>query len=189
MSNEENVVEMEEQEKRPFNIYRILLISIISLVLSFVLIVIIYNSDWYTNKIMLIKQSKNSQLSKVLKYSYLNKYERGQLKVNLTLSNVDDEIMNIFRGQLGEDAWLIRLYFLDEENYKLAELNFPIGDFMHADKGVYSAQGVLTIDKKTIRKIKSVQPMYREFLNFTYKDFIKYTVEKYQEAMNNLLDF
>lgn len=149
----------------------------------------IYNSDWCINKTMNVKSVENVQLSKILKYSYSNKYENGQLKVTLTLYNVDDEIMNLARKELEEKAWLMKIYFCDKENYKLAELNLPIGDFVHYDKGVYSVQGTIAIDKKTIKKVKFIQSLYREFLNFKYKDLMNKYWTEYNKAMDNLFSF
>ena len=64
MSNEDNTIERTENKKEPVNIWKVSLISLILLGLLIWGCISIYNSDWFINKTMAIKEGKDIELGK-----------------------------------------------------------------------------------------------------------------------------
>lgn len=191
MSNEDNTIERTENKKEPVNIWKVSLISLILLGLLIWGCISIYNSDWFINKTMAIKEGKDIELGKKIKYSYCSKYENNKLKIKFDISNADEKIINITRNYLDESEYLIKLIFNDKDGFKLAEMDLPVGKFVHSseDKDVYYIQSSIRMEKNTIRKIKEIRPIYREILDKNYDDMQKKITNTYKKAFNNLFNF
>ena len=191
MTDEENVVETVEQKKEPVNIWKILLISLVSIGVAVALCVGIYNSDWFINKTLQIKRANDLKLGKHTTWSYVSKYENNRLKMNLTFKNVDEKIMKIADNYLDKDEDIVQLVFMDKDGFKLAELKIPKEDFVHitSEKGQYSVQCSLMIDKKNIRQIESIEPKYKGCLDMRYSEMMKEIDSRYRKTVNNLFGF
>ena len=192
MADEEQIAETyTKEDKSPVNIWKILLICLVSFGLIVAICLGIYNSDWFINKTLKIKKVDDAKLGRNATWSYINKYEDNVLKINLTVKNVDEKVMKIVDNYWKEDEDLMQLVFVDKDGFKLAELAIPKGNFVHitSEKGQYTAQSSLKIEKRDVRKIKDIEPKYREVLDIRYDDLIKEIDSRYRRAVGNLFGF
>ncbi len=191
MADEENIVEIEETKKKPINVWKIALISLVSIGIFIALCINIYNSDWYINQTLHIKKATDIPLGKNVTWSYNNKYEGNLLKINLTLKNIDDKVMKIADKYLKEDEDLLFLVFVDKDGFKLTELKISKNELIHTSDidGQYMAQCSLMLDKKVVRKIRDIDPKYRAILDMKYDDMLKEIDSRYRKAISNLFGF
>jgi len=191
MANEENAVETVEQKKEPVNIWKVLLISLVSIGVIVASCVGIYNSEWFINQTLHIKRAEDIKLGKHTTWSYVNKYEGNRLKLQLTVKNVDEKVMKMAENYFDEDDYLLNLVFEDKDGFKISELKIPKEDFVriNSEKGQYNIQTSLMVDKTNVRKIKSISPTYREALDLRYDEMMKQIDSRYRKAVSNLFGF
>ena len=76
MADEEKIVETSvEDKKESVNIWKVLLISLVSIGIITASCIGIYNSDWFINQTLHIKKAEDLSLGKHIKWGYSNKYE------------------------------------------------------------------------------------------------------------------
>lgn len=153
---------------------KILSIIVISIILLFILGICIYDSDWYINKTIQIKEGNNIQLSKKIKYNYISKYENGSLKIRLEFFGVEKDVFELASMTLNEKEFLIRLKFSDQEGFKIAEKEIFKNSFTYSTnpKGAYIVHAILSMDKQTVRKIKYMDIDYRKYLTSSYDEVL-----------------
>ncbi len=191
MADEENVVETVEKKKEPVNIWKVLLISLVSIGVIVASCIGIYNSEWFINQTLHIKKAEDIKLGKHTTWSYVNKYEGNRLKLQLTVKNVDEKVMKMAENYFDEDDYLLNLVFEDKDGFKISELKIPKEDFVriNSEKGQYNIQTSLMVDKTNVRKIKSISPTYREALDLRYDEMMKQIDSRYRKAVSNLFGF
>ncbi len=192
MADEENIIEtIIRHNKENINVWKLLFICFVSIGLIIFLSISIYNSEWFINQTLQVKQSENIKLGKNTTWSYINKYENNKLKIQITIKNVDEKVMKIVQNYTNEDLSLLTLIFEDKDGYKITELEIPQSDFIRKDsaKGQYIIQTTLLIDKTNIRKIKKIVPAYKEALDIRYAELMKKVDNSYINTFNNFFGF
>ena len=191
MADEENIVEIVEKKKEPVNIWKVLLISLVSIGAIVASGVGVYNSEWFINQTLHIKKAEDIKLGKHTTWSYVNKYEGNRLKLQLTVKNVDEKVMKMAENYFNEDDYLLNLVFEDKDGFKISELKIPKEDFVriNSEKGQYNIQTSLMVDKTNVRKIKSISPTYREVLDVRYDEMMKQIDNRYRKVVSNLFGF
>lgn len=191
MANEENVTRIEEQKREPINIWKVMLITLVSIGLIITLSFGIYNSEWFINKTLHIKKEEDIKLGKNITYSYTNKYEGNRLKTQLIVKNVDEKVMNIANNYLEYNDYILVLVYEDKDGFKISETQINKDDFIHVGgkKGKYATQSSIMIDKTNVRKINNISVICKDFLDLKYDDVMKKVDSKYKKSINDLLDF
>lgn len=153
----------------------ILLTVIFSIILLCISSVIIYNSDWCINKTMQIKEENNLQLTKKIKYSYITHYEDGRLKIKMSFFGIEKDVFDLINMTFNENEYLIKLKFLDEEGFKIAEKEIFKTNFEYSinSKGMYIVHTSILIDKCEVRKIKRMEISYKKYLTDSYDEVLK----------------
>ena len=140
--------------------------------------VAVCNSDWYINKnLSIIKRTTDFNLGQHVTLSCKNKYEKGILKTNLVINNVDPRVieMAIKYKIINNDTDLLTLVFVDDDRFKISELKIYKKDLKERleVKGQYEAQLSQKIEKSAVKKIKDIEPKFREILDARYEDIFK----------------
>ncbi len=153
---------------------KILSIIVISIILLFISGICIYDSDWYINKTMQIKEGNNIQLSKKIKYNYISKYENGSLKIRLEFFGIEKDVFELASMTLNEKEFLIRLKFSDQEGFKIVEKEIVKNEFAYSNnpKGAYIVHASLQMDKQAVRKIKYMDMDYKKYLISSYEEVL-----------------
>ncbi len=192
MADEENIIEtIIRHNKENINVWKLLFICFVSIGFIIFLSISIYNSEWFINQTLQVKQSENIKLGKNTTWSYINKYENNKLKIQITIKNVDDKVMKIVQSYTNEDLSLLTLIFEDKDGYKITELEIPQSAFIRkgSEKGQYIVQTTLLIDKTNIRKINKIAPAYKEALDIRYAELMKKVDNSYMNTFNNFFGF
>lgn len=191
MADEENVVETVEKKKESVNIWKVLLISLMSIGLSVFFCISIYNSDWFINQTIPFKKTNDIELGKNTTWNYKCKYEENRLKIQITINNIDEKMMKVADKILDENDYLIKLVFVDKDGFKLTELKIPKKDFVHIadEKGMYTIRTFIVIDKNTIRKLKDIDVEYKPIIDSKYDDMVKEIGTQYKNVIDNILGF
>ncbi len=157
------------------NKYIKLITSVTSIAILFIVSLCAYNSDWYINKTMQIKEENNKQLTKKIKYNYTTHYEDGRLKIRIEFYGIEKDVFDLICMILNENEYLIKLKFSDNEGFKIAEKEILKTAFEYStnSKGVYIVYASLLMDKCEIRKIKHMDVAYKAYLAHSYNEILE----------------
>lgn len=136
--------------------------------------VTIYNSDWYINKTIQIKED-NIELTKKIKCTYTSKYENEKLKIRMEFSGINKDVFDLIYMILNENEFLIKLKFSDREGFKITEKEIPKTAFEYSvsSKGIYIVHASLPLDKHTVRDIAYMNVDYKACLAKNYDEILE----------------
>ena len=163
-----------------------LLVGIV--ILTTILSLCFINSEWFINQTMPIKQYEMN-LDKKVKQEVSCKYENHVLKIKYTMKNVDDDVLLIMKREFNENETILTLIFLDKDGFKIAEQSFSLGDFSKTEKGVYTAQKQLVIDKSMLKRIKDTKTAYKPILVYSYKELEAAWLAEQKRQLSQYFEF
>lgn len=116
------------------------------------IIIGIFNSDWYINKTMILKDNKD--FISCTKVRYQSEYKNKQLKINFNFSNLSDKTIDFAQNILQNGEELIKFQLLDKNSKTIYEIPIFLNDLKFVENGKYSVQKILSIDKNILKKVR-----------------------------------